>query len=45
MTEECPVCGGQMEEEAPMSAMGEPMYGRGVEICKCTNPRCSRFGK
>ena len=43
--EYCPICGDEMEEETPLSKMGEPMYGRGVETHRCTNPRCSRYGK
>lgn len=44
MSEKCPYCGQEMEAEAPLSAMGERMYGRGVDTYTCTNPRCPRFG-
>lgn len=45
MSEKCPVCGDEMEEQVPNFAMGEKMYGRGVETYVCTNPRCERFMK
>jgi len=32
-----------MESELPLSAMTYPMYGRGVDIEYCVNPRCPRF--
>jgi len=41
----CPLCGHECEPEVPYSAMGEPMYGRGVEDYICVNPRCERFGR
>lgn len=40
----CPSCGQEMESEAPFSAMGERMYGRGVDDYVCMNPRCRKFG-
>jgi len=46
MVEICPECGNEMKEELPpMSAMGERMWGRGLEEYYCDNPRCSRFGR
>jgi transcription elongation factor Elf1 len=41
----CSECGSEMEAEAPLSAMGVRMYGRGVDDYVCQNPRCSRFGR
>ena len=42
----CPICGSEMKEcNPPRSAMGEFMYGRGLEEYECTNERCSRFGR
>ena len=45
MVEHCPFCGDELEEETPLSAMGEPMHGRGVEVYRCDNPRCPRYGR
>jgi hypothetical protein len=41
----CPYCGDECREETPLSAMGYPMYGRGVDDYICTNLRCSHFGE
>ncbi len=41
----CGTCGYKMDEETPLSAMGYPMHGRGVEEYVCMNPRCPKFGE
>ena len=46
MTETCSECGSELKEGLPpLSAMGERMWGRGLEKYYCDNPRCSRFGR
>lgn len=45
-TEKCYECGCEMKSNrSPYSAMGEPMFGRGLDGYYCDNPRCSRFGR
>lgn len=42
----CYKCGQEMEKDLPpLSAMGERMYGRGLEDEKCMNPRCEMFNR
>lgn len=46
MVDVCPVCGEELEEDLPpLSAMGERMWGRGLEDKYCPNPKCPRFGR
>lgn len=41
----CSSCGSEMEAVPPLSAMGYPMHGRGVDAHICWNPRCNKFGR
>lgn len=46
MADTCPECGSEMKNGGPhLSAMGEPMYGRGLDEYYCDNPICPRFGR
>lgn len=42
----CVKCGQEMEKELPpLSAMGERMWNRGLEVEVCRNPRCEWYGQ
>ena len=40
----CSGCGENLRAEAPLSNMGNRMYGRGVDSYTCWNPRCRLYG-